>query len=110
MPILHKSNTKFSESDSVTVNGKNYSPDYIIDLPLKDDDVISLKDYVCVFSIKIPENRFFRKYIGAVSMKDVDNTIISQKVNGYLPNSAFCFKSNTFPLEDFIKEQGFKKI
>lgn len=108
MPLFNKLDKIFPKSESVTVNGNSYSPDYIIDLPLDEDDKIDIENCNCVFSTKNPNSPLFRKYVGAKFFKKFVNNNVLEKVNGYLPESVFCFQETDFPLDDFIKEQNFK--
>ncbi|SRX76269.1 hypothetical protein [Aequorivita antarctica] len=94
-------------SDSITVGGVPYNPDYLIQFPV-DKDEINIKNCICVYSILDSTNSVFRKYVGAKFLKHLNSKNVGDKVNGFLPQNIYCFTDTYFPLDDFVKEQKFK--
>lgn len=107
MPIIDKSDENFPKSESVTVNGKPYKPDYCIKYPV-DNDTIDIDNCICVFSIRNRDSPKIVKYVGATTYDKLTKDNVIKKVNGYLPDYVQCFTETEFPLDDFIKEQNFK--
>ncbi|MEN2402316.1 hypothetical protein GKZ90_0021180 [Flavobacterium sp. MC2016-06] len=93
-------------SDPITVNGKEYVPDFIIAFPV-DKDAVNLEKCTCVFTIRNSENLILRDYVGAEYFELLNNENIKKSINGYLPEHVNCFTETFFPLEDFLKEKGF---
>lgn len=97
--------------EPVTVKGRQYNPNFIIDLrTLKDSekDQIDYDNCICVFSILNRDNPVFRQYVAVEHFEKLDFDTIMKEFNGYLPETAFCFTSSYFPIEEFREEQDFK--
>ncbi|KLT69911.1 hypothetical protein [Flavobacterium sp. ABG] len=103
---IRKKNYDYS-TDVVTVQGKGYNPDYIINFPIEKDE-INLENCTCVFSIRNRNNLAVRQYVGAEFFENLNNENIQKEINGYLPEAVFCFTASFFPLEEFLKEKDFK--
>lgn len=107
MAIINKFDNNFPNDGGVTFKGKFYKADFMIKFPVDNDD-ISLENCTCVFSILSRKNLFTRQYVGAKFYDLLTNENVTENINGYLPETVFCFTSTSFPLDDFLKEKDFK--
>lgn len=107
MAIIDKFNNDFPTDGGVTFKGRFYNADFMIKFPV-DKDNINLENCTCVFSILDRSNLFLRQYVGAKFYDLLTNENIIENINGYLPETVFCFTSTAFPLDAFLKEKDFK--
>lgn len=105
MPIIHKSQPDFPLESFVTVSNQKYQSDYVIKFEV-DNDIINLDNCICVFSILCRHDLGIRQYVGAKYYRKLTNDNVVERINGYLPEFAFCFTDTDFPLEIFLKEQN----
>lgn len=107
MSIINKNDPDFPKNEYITVNGKKYKPDTLIDLR-SEVEKTNIKNCTCVFSILDRDNLLLRKYVGVKYYEKLTNDNIKEKINGYLPEHVFCFYETDFPIEEFKEEQDFK--
>ena len=107
MAITSKNDESFSSNNKIKFNGQIYKADFIIKFPVKNDD-INLENCVCVFSILNRSNLLFRQYVGAKFYTNLTNDNVIENINGFLPESIFCFTDTDFPLSEFLAEHDFQ--
>lgn len=107
MAIIDKYNSNFLKDDGVTVKGRFFKADYKISFPIQNDD-INIDNCTCIFSILDRGNPIFRKYVGGKFYENLNNGNIIENINGYLPETVYCFTDSSFPLKEFLDENNFK--
>ena len=107
MAITSKNDEGFSSDSKIKFNGQVYKADFIIKFPVNNDD-INLENCVCVFSILNRSNLFFRQYVGAKFYAKLTNDNVIENINGFSPESVFCFTDTDFPLSEFLAEHDFQ--
>ncbi|MAG85973.1 MAG: hypothetical protein CMB97_00955 [Flavobacteriaceae bacterium] len=91
----------------INFKGHTYIPDYIIELPLSENESINIDNSDCVYSIANPNNPEFRKYVGIRHFrKSTNDEKFPEDINGYSPKYIFCFTETKFPLEEFANEHN----
>lgn len=107
MAIIDKSDNTFPNDGGVTFKDIFYKADFIINFPV-DNDEINLENCICVFSILNRSNPFIRQYVGGKFYDSLNRNNVSEKINGYLPESVYCFTKTHFPLSDFLEHNDFQ--
>jgi len=107
MSIIDKHNNNFPSDGGVTFDGNFYKADYIIKFPIYNDD-INLDNCTCVFSILNRSNLYLRQYVGAKLYDNLNKDNIIESINGYLPETVFCFTDTYFPLSEFLEKSNFQ--
>lgn len=107
MSVLNKNINQLPSDGGVTFKGKFYKVDYMITFPI-DKDKINLDNCICVFSILNRVNPLLRKYVGGKFYENLNNENVIESINGYLPETVFCFTDSYFPLDEFLEENNFQ--
>ena len=107
MSIINKFDNHFPNDGGVTFKDTFYKADFMIKFPV-DNDEINLENCTCVFSILNRSNLLLRQYVGAKFYDLLTKENIIESVNGYLPETVFCFTSSDFPLSEFLDESNFQ--
>ena len=107
MAIIDKYDENFPSDGGVTFNGQFYKADFMIKFPI-DNDEINLNNCTCVFSILNRSNLYLRQYVGAKFYTKLNKDNVIENINGFLPESVFCFTDTAFPLSEFLEKSSFQ--
>ena len=108
MPIFKKGNSDFPKNTVVEFEGKKYTPDFVIKFSLNENDDINLKNCICLFAIRNPENPTQMIIVFADELSYLNSDNINNSFNGYKPEHILCFTSTKFPLNEFKNSDDFK--
>lgn len=105
--IVTKNEIPKNTEHFIELDGQIFIPNYIIKLPLSDDEKLELENVDCIFSI-IDSQTLTLKVVGIENYIDVDSQLLNEKSYGkYLPEYIYVFNQGVLDL-DKVKSKYLK--